>query len=429
MSSSSSDPAATEVHHGHKRSIDETECATAATIGNSNESALAKKAKTEPEANTSMDTKAKEEAGVCAAAAVTGGGEEETEQKEPEPVTEASAFAWFKQNFSFLTRHMLDTQPELFDAVVNDAFATPSAKARYDDYVAQTKQTHDAWKERHDKSAVRRADLAAKAKATGAPMPVDDQEETEPPSTPLSQASWLFWIALELGLVTDSGPAFLDPQTWSDAVLARIAESATDGVSIIDRINHLIRAQDSRTNIHPDAMPVAMLTTGIVTQKSAAWLADGPDLDKLALAHGSKATTRETKLRDIFIEQVKTCREFVDRRFPETLTSTWDPDADDDDEGPGAFCVVRAILENSRKALGLRTLADERPEPGNRAPLPIAGLIDSGYTAIDCMQCGAKEAVVLADAGKAKDRVLQRLCETCWNLPAGWRALLTVHDA
>jgi len=357
-----------------------------------------------------------------------------TEEKGEEPVTEASAFAWFKQ--FFLTRHMLTTKPELFDALVDETHRVPSANERYDAYAALVEKTHSEWKERNDKFVAKRTQLAAKAKAAGVPLSAEDQGEKEPPSTPLSQAAWLFWTNLLSELVLTDGR--IDTiKEWSGATIRNISEAFPEFVSNgslntdeEDRVNDLIDYQasavDDDRELGPDSIPIAMLLKGIVTKTGAAWLSD-EDLARIALAHGSKATTREKKLRDIFIEQVKMCREFVDRRFSEDETSHASVNGD--------FCVVRAILENSRKALGIRTLVDERPRPVDRKPVPVASLVDSGYATIKCAQCDA-DAVVLASADDSKDkdkveirtRALNRFCEACWNLPVGWRALLTAHD-
>lgn len=354
-------------------------------------------------------------------------------EKEEEPVTEASAFAWFKQ--FFLTRHMLATKPELFDAEVDESQRVPSAKERYDAYAALVEKTHGEWKERNDKFVAKRTQLAAKAKAAGVALSAEDQGEKEPPSAPLSQAAWLFWTNLRSDLVLTDGRVDTVKE-WSGATIRAISEAFPMFVwngsldTEEDRVHGLIDYQASAVDgdheLGPDSVPIAMLLKGIVTKKGAAWLSD-EDLDRIALAHGSKAETREKKLRDIFIEQLKMCREFVDRRFPEDETSVSSFDGD--------YCIVRAILENSRKALGIRTRVEERPRPADRKSPPIDDLVDSGYATIKCVQCDA-DAVVLApvaganpkDRAETRTRALNRFCEACWNLPVGWRALLTAHD-
>lgn len=334
---------------------------------------------------------------------------------------EEEAFAWFKQ--FYVTRHMFSKNPKLFDQF--DGHGTYQSRlSLYDVFVQRVKTEHDAWKLRNDKCMVRRVKLVAESKATGAPLSLDDQKESEPPSVPLSQWTWLFWDHAMRQLLASRGHVTASFEGgWSNETFMHISKAYPEDPSLTDqldgdkdRVSHLIDLE--KEPIRPDTAPIGMLLSGIVTKKGATWLSD-EDLDKCALAHGSKATTREKKLRDIIIEQIKMCREFVDKRMP--LSSVNDS---------SDASVIRSILENNRKALGIRTLMEERPDEMDRKPIDITSLIQSGCTVVKCVQCDERN-VCLTDATKdkvEKERVTSRFCETCFQLPVGWRSLLTADD-
>ena len=75
------------------------------------------------------------------------------------------------------------------------------------------------------------------------------------------------------------------------------------------------------------------LMHGIVRKDNAAWI-DAGDLDKIALAHGSKATERTEQLRDIYASQRLLLEEIVANGYNFA------------DEARG-FCIAHALLERS----------------------------------------------------------------------------------
>jgi hypothetical protein len=258
------------------------------------------------------------------------------------------------------------------------------AEKEYEEYRTDTEHKHATWQKWVD------ADNGRSKK---------DKMETEPePPAIMGRASWSFMngpLTCEREFIRP-----WDVNTYKRIITAHSADN--DHIAPFYNIERLLRDEDDAAEIDHKYHPIGMLLSGVVMRSNCKWLSK-EDLRKVAMAHGCTDLDDDNQmLQDIYRSQIRICRQIVDVRI---------------DMGKEArdYCVARGVLEDSKKALNLRVLREERPSTCDRTRrIPHS---KKGFEGMYCKQC--EYAFDEADAAvrdKYPEHLLDAICTDCSRL-------------
>jgi hypothetical protein len=268
----------------------------------------------------------------------------------------------------------------------------------YKEYRERTERRHKQWKEWTEVNNVR--DAAVKC-----------FDEPEPPKV-MSVWAWNF---MEGPLACEN--EFIEPfsaETLKNIVVANKGPEATTmflSVSAYETgvADHVAEVEAVLINEHQaaeashDYHPAGMLLCGVVMRSNAKWLSD-KDLTKIARAHGSVSLTREDMLNDIYRSQILHCQEIIAAGI-------------DMGEEARGYCGARGVIEDSKKALGLLVLRDERPNFRDRS----TGRIPHSTKGLEGIYCAQCDRAFDEKDSEVKDaypqHLLDSVCTACSTLP------------
>jgi len=178
-----------------------------------------------------------------------------------------------------------------------------------------------------------------------------------------------------------------------------------------DAMDMIVESELELKIMSPENHPVGFILCGIFTRHNCKWISED-SLCKFALAHGSKSITRTGKLIDIFIQQVIMCQAIINQSYHSYQEENYDGDE---------YCIIRGILDDSKKYLSMCVLPKERPYKKDRLSPQIKNDKNQLQDLV-CIQC--KNFIFHSITNKDKDEdilpqyILDRYCIICANLPS-----------